>query len=209
MINTKFLLLMGGSGCGKTTLAMKLESFDPNVYHRPIEYGTREIRDGEVNGFDYFFITKDELYELEANGELIEVVEYQFKDSYGCNINQIKDGKINIVVVSIEGFITIAERLKKFYPESDVILVNIINDCELDIERAGRDPLQEERFNRSVLLHMLDNVSVNPTTYSITGVFNNPKWKENIRYHELYLSTLKKIRNSKKDCLEYFYGLFN
>lgn len=195
---------MGGSGCGKTTLAMKLEEFDFNTYHRPVEYGTREIRNGEVDGFDYFFITKEELAELEANGELIEVVEYQFKDSYGCNINQIKDGKTNVVVVSIEGFITIAERLKKFYPDSDVTLVNIINNCELDVARAGRDPLQEERFNRSVLLHMLDNIMVDSATHSITGIFNNPKWKENIRYQELYLSDLKKIRNSKEECLEYF-----
>ena len=102
-----------------------------------------------------------------------------------------------------------AKRLKKFYPESNVVLVNIINDCELDIKRTGRDPLQEERFNRSVLLHMLDNISMDINTCCFTGVFNNPKWKENIKYHELCLSDLKKIRNSKKDCLEYFYGLFN
>ena len=204
--NTKFLLLMGGSGCGKTTLAKKLQEFDSEVFYRSIEYGTRGIRNDEIDGYDYYFITNDELLKLKDNDELFESVIYQFPDMYGCNHSEIKDGYVNVVIVSIEGFLTAAKSIKDKYPDSAVILVNILNDCELDIKREGRDPLAEERVNRAVLLNQPNNFIEKDGCFK--GKFKNSEWSSNMTYHEMKLSELKKIRNSKQLCLGYFYGLF-
>lgn len=193
-----FLFLMGGSGCGKTTLGMKLEEFDPSKYYRSIEYSTRPIRDGEVNGFDYHFISEDEISELYEHGNLFESVLYQFPNKYGCDFSEIKENKTNIVVVSIEGFLTSLNTLKKFYPNSKAVLVNIINDCELDIKRDNRDPYQEERVNKAVIYSILDNLDE----------YHNGTFSKNVRYCEMKLSFLKTIRNDKEKCLEYFNGLF-
>lgn len=204
--NTKFLLLMGGSGCGKTTLAKKLEEFDPSTFYRSVEYSSRKIRDGEVDGVDYQFITKDELLFLYNTGELFESVRYQFPDMYGCNWDEIKEGMINVVIVSLEGFITAAESIKEHYPDSTAVLVNIINDCELDIAREGRDPLQEERINRAVILNL--PMDTWHTHQGLEGKFTSIYYSENMWYHELPLSKLKTFRNDKNMCLEYFNGLF-
>lgn len=202
----KFLFLMGGSGCGKTTLAIKLEEYDPVKFYRSIEYSTRQIRSNEKNGFDYYFISVDEINKLSEKEELFEKVFYQFPDKYGCNFSEIKDDKINVVIVSIEGFLSAAKILKNLYPSSESVLVNIINDCPLDIQREGRDPLQEERVNKSVIYNLNDNLIHDGKT--VSGYLNNPIWHENIYYTELPLSHLKEVRNNKELTLEYFNGLF-
>lgn len=204
----RFLFLMGGSGCGKTTLAKKLEQFAPEKFYRNIEYGTREKRPGEIDGFDYMFIDDDELLRLNSSNELFESVVYQFPDMYGCNNSEIKEDRINVTIVCMEGFLSAARKLKRKYPEAECILVNILNDCELDIQREGRDPLQEERFNKAVIMNMPGHFSENGDG-TITGKFSNIYWVNDIRYHEMNLSKLKTIRNSPRECVEYFYELFS
>lgn len=200
--NTKFLFLMGGSGCGKTTLGIKLEEFDNSKYYRSVEYSTRPIRDGEINGFDYHFVSETDLHHLYNTNQLFEHVLYQFPNKYGCDVSEIKDDKINIVVVSIEGFLTAANSVKKLYPNSKAVLVNIINDCELDVKRDNRDPYQEERINKAVIYSIANNLKLEPDN-CYRGQF-----LENISYNEIKLSFLKTIRNDKERCLEYFNGLF-
>ena len=84
------------------------------------------------------------------------------------------------------------------YDFNDIfILVNIINDDKLDIEREGRDPLQEEHINLGVLKQF-----VVPNDENYLYIFN-----KHIRYVELPLSELKSFRNNKEECLSFFNSL--
>jgi guanylate kinase len=68
-MSIKFLLLLGPSGVGKTTLISQLKALDQRfVYISP--YTTRELR---VDETDKIHISDVELHEMERNGELLAI----------------------------------------------------------------------------------------------------------------------------------------
>lgn len=74
------LVLSSPSGAGKSTLARDLLSKDPSIT-MSVSVTTREPRAGEVEGKDYYFITKQRFAELRDAGELLEWAEV-FGNSY-------------------------------------------------------------------------------------------------------------------------------
>ena len=116
---------MGGSGCGKTRLAMNLEKFNPNVYKRTLELSTRPMREGEKNMCDYQFVSDAEFDSLRDS--CFEIVECQFAPyRYGALSEYLDDKKWNVIVASAEGFFS---SVVNSGWTSDVkhVLVNIIN----------------------------------------------------------------------------------
>jgi guanylate kinase len=69
------------SGAGKTTLSRKLLATDKNIT-MSISVTTRPPRPGEVDGKDYYFITKDRFAQMRDRGELLEYAEV-FGNFYG------------------------------------------------------------------------------------------------------------------------------
>jgi guanylate kinase len=69
------------SGAGKTTLARALLATDPNIT-MSVSVTTRPPREGEVDGKDYFFISKDRFAAMRDGGELLEWAEV-FANFYG------------------------------------------------------------------------------------------------------------------------------
>lgn len=59
------------SGAGKTTLSRKLLAADGNIA-MSISVTTRKARPGEVDGKDYYFISKEKFEKMVAAGELLE-----------------------------------------------------------------------------------------------------------------------------------------
>ena len=127
---------------------------------------------------------------------MFQSVEYQFLPygQYGSYFSDLKNDKINVIVASIEGFLSGMENSNE---DDESILVNIINDDILDIERENRNPQQEENINHAVLKNFLweDN------TIFINGKYCN--------YYELKLSELKTFRNDKEKLTSYFKNMWN
>jgi guanylate kinase len=69
------------SGAGKTTLSRKLLTADQNI-SMSVSVTTRKPRPGEVEGKDYYFITKQQFDAMVKAGELLEWAEV-FGNSYG------------------------------------------------------------------------------------------------------------------------------
>jgi guanylate kinase len=75
------LVMSSPSGAGKTTLSRKLLATDKNIT-MSVSVTTRSPRPGEVEGKDYFFITKDRFAQMRDRGELLEYAEV-FGNFYG------------------------------------------------------------------------------------------------------------------------------
>jgi guanylate kinase len=75
------LVMSSPSGAGKTTLSRKLLSADLNIL-MSISVTTRSPRPGEVDGQDYYFITKDRFAQMRDRNELLEYAEV-FGNYYG------------------------------------------------------------------------------------------------------------------------------
>ena len=86
--------------------------------------------------------------------------------------------------------------MKNINGDDEGILINILIDDQLDIERESRSPRTEENYNLAVLSAMAIN------EYQIR--FNDTT----IDYEEINYSRLKEIRNDKQLLKEYLMELY-
>ena len=91
------LVLIGESGVGKTTIEDELIK---RGYIRAISHTTREKREQDVEGVNYFFISVEEMEELDRQGELAERIDF-CGNIYALCKEQCKTDRI--VVVAPEG----------------------------------------------------------------------------------------------------------
>ncbi len=75
------LVMSSPSGAGKTTLSRKLLATDQNIT-MSVSVTTRSPRPGEVEGKDYYFITKDRFAQMRDRKDLLEWAEV-FGNYYG------------------------------------------------------------------------------------------------------------------------------
>lgn len=75
------LVISSPSGAGKTTLSRRLLDHDPHIT-MSVSVTTRPPRPGEVDGRDYFFISKERFEAMRNAGELLESAEV-FGNCYG------------------------------------------------------------------------------------------------------------------------------
>ncbi|MCR1814674.1 guanylate kinase [Aliarcobacter butzleri] len=99
------LIISGPSGCGKSTL---LKEVYKNIsdYYFSISTTTREPRVGEINGVDYFFVSKEEFEEDIKNGNFLEYAKVH-DNYYGTSlkpiINALNEGKLVIFDIDVQG----------------------------------------------------------------------------------------------------------
>lgn len=106
------LVMSGPSGCGKSTLLTKLfEDFDN--YYFSISTTTRNAREGEVEGKDYYFISKEEFEADIKTNNFLEWAQVH-GNYYGTSVRPIKDalvsGKLVILDIDVQGYQSIKEK---------------------------------------------------------------------------------------------------
>lgn len=95
------IAVIGKSASGKDTLVnYALKNF-PNL-NKVIHYTTRPKRAGEVDGVDYYFITKEEMEEKQKSGELLVLTVFKSDWKYAVGIKSFKTDRINIGVFNLE-----------------------------------------------------------------------------------------------------------
>lgn len=136
------IVLVGESASGKSTIEKAL--VDNYGFQKIISYTTRPPRQGEVDGIDYHFISKEKFQELQSKNFFAEVGNYRGW-YYGSSVEDCKkDGMV--VVLTPHGF-----RQMKKYENLDIIsfYINIPRrDRMIKILQRGDDI--EECHRRSV-----------------------------------------------------------
>lgn len=99
------LIISGPSGCGKSTLLKEVYK-DIDDYYFSISTTTRDPRVGEVNGVDYFFVTKEEFEKDINNGDFLEYAKVH-DNYYGTSLKPIKkaldEAKLVIFDIDVQG----------------------------------------------------------------------------------------------------------
>lgn len=67
----KLIIISAPSGCGKGTVVGELLALDPN-FRFSVSCTTREPRNGEVDGKDYFFVSREKFMEMVDGGAFLE-----------------------------------------------------------------------------------------------------------------------------------------
>ena len=87
-----FFVITGPSGVGKTTIMERTLESDGRLKYS-VSHTTRENRPTEVNGEDYYFVSKEEFKDLREENGFLEWAEI-YGDFYGTSrkeINRIQD----------------------------------------------------------------------------------------------------------------------
>jgi len=83
------VVLIGPPGVGRNELKRRLIATDQEKYKTPIPYTSRPMRHGEVNGKEYFFVTREKMEEEIEAGKFIEFGEYK-GNLYGTSAESVK-----------------------------------------------------------------------------------------------------------------------
>ena len=109
----------------------------PDTYALSISATTRSPREGEVDGREYFFVSKDEFEKMIAKGELIEYAKY-VENYYGTPRDYVEkkldEGKDVILEIEIQG----ALNVKKMFPDTLLLFVTPPSAEELKKRLVGR-----------------------------------------------------------------------
>ena len=181
MIKKGLLIIISGfSGTGKGTAIKKLLELYPNDYCLSISATTRNPREGEVHGREYFFKTKEDFEEMIMKQELIEYTQY-VDNYYGTPKEYVEDqmdaGHNIILEIEIDG----ALNVKKLYP--DALLIFLLPPSIKELEKRLRERGTEsedviaDRIKRaseeSKVIREYDYVVVNDTIDDCVSTIHN------------------------------------
>lgn len=128
------LVLSGPSGSGKGTVTEKLLLNDK--FKKFITCTTRNSRELEMNGFDYFFLSEKQFKKYVNNGQMFNVKEYDghYYGSFEKDIDNIKTDSIMIFQLTPDR----ALEMKKNNPDTCLILLLPPSASELNLRRENR-----------------------------------------------------------------------
>jgi len=137
----KIIIISSPSGAGKTTLC-KLLLKKMNNISLSISYTSRSQRLNEVNGKDYYFVTKDKFIQLNMKNYFIETA-VNFNNFYGSPYLNIKKAKKNKKQILFDIDWKGARKIRKKIDKKDIIdffiLPPSIKELRKRLVKRGRD----------------------------------------------------------------------
>ncbi len=154
----RLFIISGPSGVGKNTIIRNLLSSYPVKLARVRTYTTREPREDEVNGEQYYFVSAEEFHELAHEGALMEVD----GDAVGHDVYGL--GKVYSIPsdpftgIPEENHLVLAEvdthgarLLKSHYPDAVLIFITApIEQLEERIESREDNTLTESELQQRI-----------------------------------------------------------
>lgn len=129
------IILLGASGSGKSTIENELATH--YNFEKIISYTTREPRNGEVNGKDYYFTNNETFHEMVNDGLFAEYDEYSQGRLYGTLISDYIDDKV--VVLTPNGFRNIKKNCNTDNIFTVLVEANLGTRIKRYIDRCGVD----------------------------------------------------------------------
>ncbi len=123
-LNERGLLVVisGPSGVGKGTIRKALFEIPDNNFCYSVSMTTRKPRGGEVNGQDYFFVSREEFEERIENNGFLEYADF-VGEYYGTPLDyiekQMENGKEVIIEIEVQGALQVREKI----PEAVFIFI--------------------------------------------------------------------------------------
>ena len=102
----KVLVVVGPSGVGKDTVMQKVFEKHPGNFKKGVTHTSRKMRPGEKEGFNYYYVSKEDILKLRDENELVECNFYN-GNYYGLSKKELENGtksdKILYVIIDING----------------------------------------------------------------------------------------------------------
>lgn len=141
----KIFFMLGKSCSGKDTIFKKLKEDRELKLNTVTGYTTRPMREGEINGVEYFFVNNEELEALKNQGKVIECRDYN--TVYGVwSYFTVDDGQINLekgnylYIGTLESY----EQMVRYYGKEVVVPIYVEVETGERLTRAVNRERQQE-----------------------------------------------------------------
>ena len=183
----KIYCICGKSSTGKDTIYKRILSDESLGLKNIVTCTTRPIREGEVDGREYRFITDEKAIELENAGKVIEVRAYN--TIYGIwKYMTVDDGDINLdkenylIIGTLESYV----KCKSYFGEDNIVPIYIEVDDGVRLERAlSRERTQDkpkyEEMCRRFLADAKDFSKENLEEAGISKIFINDNLEDCVK----------------------------
>lgn len=197
------IVLSGPSGVGKGTVRRAIFERDDNEFQYSVSMTTRPMREGEVDGVDYYFRTKEEFEAMIEAGEMLEYAEY-VGNYYGTPltyVNQTLDeGKDVFLEIEVQG----AQQVKEKVPDGVFIFLTPPDLAELKARIVGRGTDRPEVIEERMrvarqeieMMALYDYAVVNDEVFKAVDRIKDIIVSENYRVDRVignYIKMLKEI----------------
>lgn len=164
------VVLSGPSGVGKGTVRKALFALENHNLEYSVSMTTRSPRKGEVDGIDYFFVTKEKFEQHIAEGKLLEYAEF-VGNYYGTPLDYVESrlakGKEVVLEIEVQGAMQVREKM----PDAVFIFIVPPSRKALRERITKRATESEEIINKRMekaerefgLAHKYDYIVVNDT----------------------------------------------
>ena len=176
MTRGKLFVISGPSGVGKGTICKKLFEADDNLRFS-VSMTTRAPREGEVEGKDYFFVSRERFEELLREGQLLE--HNKFVDNYygtprGPVVEWMDKGHDVLLEIDYHG----AFQVRDAYPEAVLVFIAPPSVEELKARIRGRGTETEEQIEGRIAQAMDDMAQADEFDYLVLNDdLNTAVWK--------------------------------
>ena len=171
--NKKPLIILGPSGVGKDTIINMFLKKYPEIFYKLVSFTTRKIREGEKEGIDYFYITKEKFQEKKNENKLIGIQEYNdnFYASDKSKLEELMNKGEKIIILNYN-----IETANKVKVELDFNCIAILPPSEDELrnrlKHRGTKPEEMEKRMKNSLKEMK---LINEANYIQFRVVNDEK----------------------------------
>lgn len=142
-VKGKIIIIVAPSGTGKSTLIKRLKE-EFRQLHWSVSFTTRDMREGEVDGKHYFFISREEFVAKKDKNAFIEWAEVHgnfYGTSKGFVHSKADNGYSLLFDLDVQG----ADNMKaEFGDEADAIFISPPSIEELEKRLQGRGTDSED-----------------------------------------------------------------
>ena len=164
------IVISGPSGVGKGTVRNALFEREGHDLVYSVSMTTRAPRNGEVNGREYYFVSREEFEERIENNKFLEYAEF-VGNYYGTPLDiiekQLSEGHEVVLEIEVQGAMQVRKKMK------DAVFIFIapptMKDLKKRLNRRGTESEEiiKERYDKACreveLAHMYDYIVVNDT----------------------------------------------
>jgi len=145
------IVISGPSGSGKGTVVKALKELMPTI-GVSVSATTRAPREGETDGVEYFFVSRESFEKMIEDGEILEYTTYcgNYYGTPGREAKRITDeGRDLILEIEVDG----AAQVKKKFPEAVTVMLIPPSLSVLEERLRGRgtesDDVIKSRLDRA------------------------------------------------------------
>lgn len=163
--NKKLFVISGSSGVGKSTVIKGFLGKNPDFVFS-VSCTTRPIREGEIDGVNYFFVSQEDFKRSIENDEFLEWAEFS-GNYYGTKKDFVKkhldENKNLILDIDTQGALQIKEKM----PEAVLIFIAPPSYQDLEYRLRSRNTESEEAIQKRLDFVKLEIVNSESFDYRI------------------------------------------